>query len=299
MQYGRASKLLFALTVIGTTLAFAVPASADPWGADRHEVPARVNPDLGDRATIASEPARAATLDARERYTSRAGREAALASVGSDVTREDGFRSSTPSIPSPVATASDRALDWRQLWLGFGVGALFVIGLQMTLRMRAGRRITWLAMLTAAASVAAVAVQPASASDSMPVAGVFTVTDVGSIDCAPTGSAPFLFRCETTGLVSQYTGSMSGSSTTDFTQLVNCATGRTQGSGTDTFAGSVDGIGSGTLTWRIHFESAFDCSTFTVAGFAGRGAIISGTGALGAVNGLLEFGDDTYEGELR
>ena len=298
MQYGRASKLLFALTVVGTTLAFAVPASADPWGADRHEVPTHVSPDLGDRATIATETARAATLDARESYTSRAGREAALASVGSDAIRDDRLHSSTPSSPSPVAAASDRTLEWRQLSLGFGVGALFVIGLQMTLRMRAGRRITWLAMLTAAASIVAVAVQPASASDAVPVAGAFTVTDVGSIDCAPTGSAPFLFRCETTGLVSRYTGSMSGISTTDFTQLVNCATGRTQGSGTETFDGSVEGVGSGTLTWRIHFESAFDCSTFTVAEFAGRGAITTGTGALGAVNGLLEFDDDTYEGGL-
>jgi hypothetical protein len=73
---------------------------------------------------------------------------------------------------------------------------------------------------------------------------------------------------------------------------------RTHGHGTETFTGSIAGVGSGTLTWGIHFDSAFDCLTFAVSDFSGRGVITSGTDALAGLHGSIQFGDTTYDGAL-
>jgi hypothetical protein len=137
----------------------------------------------------------------------------------------------------------------------------------------------------------------ASAPERIDVSGTYAVTDFGSFSCAPEGS-PFIFRCTTTGFVSQYSGSLTGSSVTNFKQIINCKTGRTHGHGTETFTGSIADVGSGALTWGIHFDSAFDCTTFAVSGFSGRGVVTSGTDGLVGLNGTLQFGDTTYEGEL-
>ena len=75
-------------------------------------------------------------------------------------------------------------------------------------------------------------------------------------------------------------------------------TGRTHGHGTETFTGSIAGVGSGTLAWGIHFDSAFDCATFTVSGFSGRGVVTSGAGDLANLNGSIQFGETTYDGAL-
>jgi hypothetical protein len=123
------------------------------------------------------------------------------------------------------------------------------------------------------------------------------VTDLGTTACAANGS-PFVLRCTTEGFVSQYSGSLTGSSVTDFVQIINCKTSTTRGHGTETFTGSIAGVGSGTLTWGIAFESAFDCATFAVSGFSGRGIITAGTADLAGLNGSLRFGDISYEGEL-
>ena len=147
----------------------------------------------------------------------------------------------------------------------------------------------------AAALVAAQA--GASAAGLVQVSGTYGVTDFGSLSCAPNGS-PFVLRCTTVGLVSQYSGSLTGSSVADFEQIIDCRTGRTHGHGTETFTGSIAGVGSGTLTWGIHFDSAFDCLTFAVSGFSGRGVVSAGTGALTGLNGSVDFGADTYDGEL-
>jgi hypothetical protein len=146
---------------------------------------------------------------------------------------------------------------------------------------------------------AAMVVVPAAAAAPSPVqvSGTYAVTEFGALGCAPNGSL-FVLRCTTTGLGSQYGGSLTGTAVADFTQIIDCRTSRTHGHGTETFSGSIAGVGSGTLTWGIHFKSAFDCTTFAVSDFSGRGVVTGGTGGLAGLNGSITFGDITYEGML-
>jgi hypothetical protein len=137
----------------------------------------------------------------------------------------------------------------------------------------------------------------ASAPKSIHVSGTWATTDFGSFSCAPNGS-PFVLRCTTTGFVSQYSGSLTGSSVSNFEQIIDCKTGRTHGHGTETFTGSITNVGSGSLTWGIHFDAAFDCGTFFLSDFSARAVITSGTGALAGLNGNIKFGDTTYDGSL-
>jgi hypothetical protein len=150
---------------------------------------------------------------------------------------------------------------------------------------------------------AALTAAPAAAAASGPgpahVSGTYSVTDFGAIECAPIGASQDLLRCSTTGLVSVYEGSLTGTSHADFTQIIDCARGFTFGSGVESFSGSVANVGSGTLTWRIFFRSKFDCSTFAVSDFSGLGVGFSGSGELADLNGVLRFGDVTYDGFLR
>jgi hypothetical protein len=148
----------------------------------------------------------------------------------------------------------------------------------------------------AVAAIALTASHAATAAED--VSGAYAIEDFGSLTCAPVGGSAFLFRCETIGLVASYSGSLTGTSTANFEEIINCQAGTTVGHGLETFTGSVAGVGSGTLTWGIHFSSAFDCATFTVSDFVGRAAITSGTGELASLRGLLRFDDDSYEGEL-
>jgi hypothetical protein len=137
----------------------------------------------------------------------------------------------------------------------------------------------------------------ASAPTSVEVSGAYAVTRLGSLSCAPEGS-PFVLRCTTTEFLSDYSGSLTGGSVTDFDQIIDCKTGRIHGHGTETFTGSIAGVGSGSLTWGIHFDAAFDCATFTVSDFSARGVATSGTGDLAGLNGSIDFSDVEYEGEL-
>jgi hypothetical protein len=41
-----------------------------------------------------------------------------------------------------------------------------------------------------------------------------------------------------------------------------------------------------------------DCATFAVSGFSGRGVVTSGTGDLTGLNGSIQFGEVTYDGDL-
>ena len=128
--------------------------------------------------------------------------------------------------------------------------------------MRTGR-----AILVAALTLGVLALllaAPASAS-ATPVSGTYIVTDFGTPTCAPVGAAGFILSCSTSGFRSSYSGALAGTTTTSFTQLINCKTGRTQGSGLETFTGSIAGVGSGTLTWTDHFSAAFDCTTFALS----------------------------------
>ena len=159
-----------------------------------------------------------------------------------------------------------------------------------------------LAALVAIAAVAAAAIAAhgaAGASTSIPVSGTFTVIDPGTTTCATNG-APFILRCETTGFTIQYSGSLTGTSviTGPGALIINCKTGTLFGVGTETFTGSVAGVGSGTLTWRRTGGSDFDCATGELSNFSGHGAIIGGTGDLAGLHGNLLFGPGTYSGEL-
>jgi hypothetical protein len=130
------------------------------------------------------------------------------------------------------------------------------------------------------------------------VSGEWAVTDEGIPDCGPIGASQVLLRCETTGFLSEYSGSLTGTSTVSFVTFIDCRGGRAMGYGTETFTGTVAGVGSGTLTWGIRFTSDFDCNTFGLSNFEARTAITSGTGDLASLRGTLVFGDTTYEGDL-
>ena len=131
------------------------------------------------------------------------------------------------------------------------------------------------------------------------VSGTWTATDFGAADCVPVGDSAVLFKCDTTGFKSVYDGSLEGDSIVDFTSTIDCQAGITYGSGVERFAGSIDGVGSGSLTWRISFFSAFDCTTGGVSGFRALAPIQSGTGYLTRVRGTLLFDDVSYRGVLR
>ena len=159
------------------------------------------------------------------------------------------------------------------------------------------RRLALLIAGAATLMALAMAQSAASAPESISVSGTYGVTSFGSFSCAENGS-PFILRCTTTGFIADYSGSLTGSTTSDFEQIIDCKTGRTHGHGTETFSGSIGGVGSGTLTWGIHFDSGFDCETFTVSNFSGRGVVTSGTADLAGLNGNIQFGDTTYDGTL-
>jgi hypothetical protein len=85
----------------------------------------------------------------------------------------------------------------------------------------------------------------------------------------------------------------------DFTQLINCLTSRTTGTGTETFTGSIAGVaGSGTLAWIDQFSSDFDCTLFFPFNLAINSVGVKGSGAFAGLQGRLTFTDTTYSGTL-
>ncbi len=153
-------------------------------------------------------------------------------------------------------------------------------------------------LVALAAVVAALtASQSAAGSSATRVAGTWAVTDLGETTCLP-GATPTVFNCHVTGFTSQYSGSLSGTSVTSFEETLNCETGRASGKGTETFTGSVAGRGSGSLSWRISFESGFDCTTSSVFNFSAHAVIFTGSGDLVRVRGNIDFTLDDYTGRL-
>jgi hypothetical protein len=133
----------------------------------------------------------------------------------------------------------------------------------------------------------------------VPVSGSWAVTDPGTSVCHPKGGSDHIFVCDTTGFVTEYTGDIVGTSTNTFKATYDCKKGKARGGGTETFEGSVAGLGEGTLTWSTWFESDFNCETGLVSNFRGKGWDVSGTGALKGVDGRILFDDTTYSGTLR
>jgi hypothetical protein len=158
------------------------------------------------------------------------------------------------------------------------------------------------ALLALAGALLALAAMPALAAAhhrDIRVSGTYAAYDFGTTQCAPKGASPDILACSTTGFRSTYAGSLVGDVATEFTNIINCKTGRTWGHGVETFTGSVNGSAAGTLTWKISFRSDFDCTTSLPSGFQGRSHIKASSGALAGIRGRLHFGDVTYDGVLR
>jgi hypothetical protein len=162
---------------------------------------------------------------------------------------------------------------------------------------RALFRRSGLVAIAALAAVATAAPGATAASSTVLVSGTFTVTDPGAITCATSG-APFILRCQATGFTTQYSGSLSGTSIVNFSEIINCKTSTTFAIGTETFTGSVAGVGSGSLTWKKSGSADFDCATGELSNFSAHGSISAGTGDLAGLNGNVLFGPDFYSGEL-
>jgi len=138
----------------------------------------------------------------------------------------------------------------------------------------------------------------ATAKNGVHVSGTYAVTDEGSTTCAPVGTSPNLLLCHVTGFVAQYAGDMTGTSTVDFTDLIDCKTGHYRGQGIETFTGTIEGVGAGTLTWHEHFHGTTNCETFELSEFFLKALGFSGTGDLAALDGKIGFTLDTYDGVL-
>jgi hypothetical protein len=158
----------------------------------------------------------------------------------------------------------------------------------------------WTVLLAVASVVAAlIGASHANAGDGIAVSGSYTATDFGTTNCAFVGGSGFMFRCDTTGFVSDYTGDLEGTAVADFTQLIDCKTGRAYGHGSETFTGSVEGVGSGTLTYTDQFSSDFDCTVFFPFNLDINSVAVAGSGGLAGLQGTLHFDDTTYSGTLR
>ena len=138
----------------------------------------------------------------------------------------------------------------------------------------------------------------ASGGQAIRVSGTYVVSDIGIPACTPVGSSGFLFRCTDTGLVSDYSGDLTGSAVADLTEIVNCQTSRTNGTATETFTGSINGVGSGTLSWIDQFSADFDCTLFFPFNLDINSVAVKGSGDFVGLQGRLTFTDTTYSGVL-
>ena len=164
--------------------------------------------------------------------------------------------------------------------------------------MRRGLLSLGIALTLSTLALAVLADASAAGSDgSRSVSGAYAVSDVGATTCAPVGASTFMFRCETTGLVSQYTGDLVGTAVADFTSLINCATGRETGHGSETFTGSMGAV-SGTLSWTDVFSADIDCTTFFPFNLDINSVAVKGSGGFAGTQGKLTFTDTTYNGTL-
>jgi len=138
----------------------------------------------------------------------------------------------------------------------------------------------------------------ASAGGAIEVSGTYSVSNLGDTTCTPVGASGFMFRCDTSGLVSDYSGDLTGTAVADFTSLINCQTHRETGHGSETFTGSIGGMGSGTLAWTDQFSSDFDCDFFFPFNLDIKSVAVKGSDGLAGLQGKLGFTDTTYSGSL-
>ena len=158
------------------------------------------------------------------------------------------------------------------------------------------------ALVVALFVIAVAAASQAAAGSGIPVFGTYIVSDFGTTTCVSVGASGFKFRCDTTGLVSQYSGDLTGTAVADFTALINCRTGRETGHGTETFTGSLVGGGSGKLSWIDQFSSDVDCSfapdLFIPFDLDINSVAVKGSEDFAGLQGRLTFTDTTFAGVL-
>ena len=158
-------------------------------------------------------------------------------------------------------------------------------------------------MLVVGTAVVAAAIVAAQAGASAPsrihVSGTYSGGDQSNsvTNCTPDG--PYILHCTTTGVVLVYSGDLQGSSVIDFTWTIDCKAGTQHAQGTETFTGSVAGVGSGTSSWSFNAHSGFDCTVFEFSEFSGADVVVAGSGDLAGVRGIIQRKDTTYDGELR
>jgi hypothetical protein len=164
------------------------------------------------------------------------------------------------------------------------------------------KRLHALAVVSAVIAIGIAAASQAAAGSAIPVSGTYVVSDFGTTSCVSVGASGLKFRCDTTGLVSQYSGDLTGAAVADFTSLINCKTGRQTGHGTETFTGSLVGVGFGTLIWIDQFSSDVDCSfapdVFIPFNLDIDSVAVKGSDGFAGLQGRLTFTDTTFTGVL-
>jgi hypothetical protein len=159
------------------------------------------------------------------------------------------------------------------------------------------KRLHAVVTLTTSVLLLAGAGQAAAAAGHVSVSGTYSASDFGLTTCAPVGVSGFMFRCDTTGFVSQYSGDLTGVAVADFSALINCRTQREIGHGTETFTGSMGGT-QGTLTWTDVFSADIDCTTFFPFNLDISSVAVKGSGGFAGLHGKLTFTDTAYSGTL-
>jgi hypothetical protein len=154
----------------------------------------------------------------------------------------------------------------------------------------------------AVVAVASVATQAGAAQRSaIRVSGTYTVHgQADATKCNPISPAnPAVLTCTVSGFTLDYSGSLQGRGVNDFRWIVDCNTGKTYTDGSETFTGSVAGIGSGTFSWGVRSTGTFDCDKGEVTSISAIHNLYTGTGDLAGLYGSIHRGPKHYAGVLR
>jgi hypothetical protein len=154
-------------------------------------------------------------------------------------------------------------------------------------------------VVVAATSVAVQA--GAGARSAIHVSGTYTVDVKAKVKnvCAPLSKAnPAVLRCTSSGFTLVWAGSLHGRSVISYRGIINCTTGQAYTDGTETFTGSVEGVGSGTSSWGVQYHGTFDCKKGEVTSTSATENLYSGTGALASLYGSIHRGPGKYAGVL-
>jgi hypothetical protein len=153
--------------------------------------------------------------------------------------------------------------------------------------------------MVAAGSVADTA--GASTQPAVRISGAYTVdtTAQPKTDCKPISKRnPAVMTCEVSGFTLIYSGSLQGRGVSAFRWVIDCRSGKSYTDGTETFTGSVEGVGSGTFSWGVRSKGTFDCEKAEVTSISARQNLYSGTDALAGLYGTMHRGPATYAGVL-